>query len=182
MNLLANPSFEAGWDGSWLIYPSDRANFAVLADGEGMYPDDAAFAAYDGSMGIKIYGVYNGDATETPIYQEFPASEGQSYTLEGWTYMHGPDAIDNTRTYGNIWLKFFDDSYNFYGITESAGSITVMSTTDAWTQLTVTDVVPTGATKVQAGFGFWHCQGETADCYDGGGVYFDDMLFYLNAE
>jgi len=87
--------------------------------------------------------------------------------------MAGEDAIGATDTYGFLALKYFDDSYSYYGMDESA-HITYGSTTDSWTELTVTGTVPSGATKVQAVVEFMHCVGGSS-CYTGGSVYFDGL-------
>ena len=150
----------------------------MLATGEPMFPDDAPFTAYEGVHSIKVYGQYTGGANETPVYQQFAATEGQEYALEGFAYMYSNDAFDGAQSHGSLWIKYFDDSYNFYGLQESA-RIDSSATTDSWTALTVTGTVPAGATIVQAGLSFWHCQEEAeGDCYEAGGVYFDDLFFY----
>ena len=182
VNLLANAGFET-YDGSalptdWLLYPPELINWAVLATGDGMYPDAATFTAYEGTNSLKIYGQFTGWANETPVYQEFEATEGQQYMLEGYAFMYSNDAFDGTQSHASLWFKYFDDSYNFYGLEES-NVIDAASTPDTWTALTVSGTVPAGATKVQAGMSFWHCVDEAeGDCYEAGGVYFDDLLFY----
>lgn len=50
-----------------------------------------------------------------------------------------------------------------------------------WVMLTATGVVPEGFSIVQAAVEYWHCTGEVeGDCYDGGSVYFDDLVFSLS--
>ena len=178
-NLLANAGFEDGWDGSWLVYPTSLENLAAIADGDAMYPDDATWASSEGTGAFKVWGQYTGGFNETPVYQEFTATVGDTYTFEGYAYMYSNDAITEERTYGALWIKYFDDSYNYLG-EDSSDPMTSTSTADSWTHLTATGTVPDGATKVQASIQFMHCVEETADCWDGGGLYFDDMLFYMH--
>lgn len=41
--------------------------------------------------------------------------------------------------------------------------------------------MPEGFSIVQAAVEYWHCTGEVeGDCYDGGSVYFDDVVFSLS--
>ena len=98
----------------------------------------------------------------------------------GFAFMPGPDSIASAQTAATLWLKYFDDSYMYYGNSVADATITFGSTTGVWTTLRVEGTVPTGATKVQAAIEFLHCQDEVeGDCYDGGGVYFDDLSLTL---
>ena len=182
VNMLLNPGFEQAQDlTDWLIYPSDLGNWAVLANGDLMYPDDLPFTAHEGANSLKLYGQYSGWENETPVYQEFTATPGEVYTFDGWGLMHGPDAIVGPQTYAALWIKFYDDSYTYYGAEESAVTFTEGSAVGTWTEMTVTATVPEGATKVQAAIEFWHCTGEAeGDCYEPGGVYFDQMRMYMH--
>ena len=179
---MANPSFE-DWDGAniptdWLIFPVDLGNWGVVATGDGMYPDDTPFTAQDGTNSLKLYGQFTGWASETPVYQEFAVTEGQVHTIEGYMYMYANDAFDGNQTHASLWLKYFDDSYTFFEMVESA-KFDATATTDVWTMATATGTAPAGATKVQAGVSFFHCQDEAeGDCYEGGGVYFDNLNLY----
>ena len=177
-NILLNPSFESGWDGSWLIFPGDRTNYAVVENGESMYPEGPGFEAVEGSKAVKLYGVFTGYETETPIYQEFSVVEGETYTFEGDAFIYSGDPIESAQTYGVLWLKYFNDDYQYFGNSASE-ALSVDAATDTWTQLSVTGIIPEGATKVQAAIEYWHCAGEAeGDCYDGGSVYFDNMSLY----
>jgi hypothetical protein len=177
-NMLMNPSFESGWDSTWLIFPGDRSNYAVIPNGESMYPEGPAFAAFEGTQAVKLYGLFTGWESETPIYQEFPAVAGETYTFKGQAFIYSGDPIASAQTYGVLWLKYFDNDYNYYGNSAST-ALSMDAATDTWTELSVTGTVPEGATKVQAAIEYWHCAGEAeGDCYDGGSVYFDDMLMY----
>jgi hypothetical protein len=177
MNLLANGDWELGWDGSWLIYPSYLGNYAVALTGDGIYNSQtgATFTAYDGTQALKVYGQFTGYENETPIYQEFVATEGTNYTFSGMAWMAGEDPIAGSTTYACLSIKYFDDFYNFYGSSDS-GHIDINSTTNTWTALSVTSTAPVGATKVQAAVEYWHCVGSTGNCYDGGSVYFDSLV------
>ena len=177
-NILLNPSFESGWDSSWLIFPGDRTNYAVVENGESMYPEGPGFEAVEGTKAVKLYGVFTGYETETPIYQEFSVVEGETYTFEGDAFIYSGDPIESAQTYGVLWLKYFNDEYTYFGNSASA-ALSVDAATDTWTQLSVTGIIPEGATKVQAAIEYWHCAGEAeGDCYDGGSVYFDNMSLY----
>ena len=123
-----------------------------------------------------MYGQFTGYENETPIYQEFAAAAGETFTFSGMAWVAGEDSIAGSTTYAALALKYFDDAYNSYGSDES-NQITASSAFDTWTELTVAGTVPAGATKVQAAIEFWHCFGDTSgSCYSGGSVYFDDLV------
>jgi hypothetical protein len=150
----------------------------VVENGESMYPEGPGFEAVEGTKAVKLYGVFTGYETETPIYQEFSVVEGDTYTFEGDAFIYSGDPIESAQTYGVLWLKYFNDEYTYFGNSASA-ALSVDAATDTWTQLSVTGIIPEGATKVQAAIEYWHCAGEAeGDCYDGGSVYFDNMSLY----
>jgi len=179
-NLLANPGFESGVTGAggWMVFPGDRTNYYAMPTGEVLYASTDTFTAYAGTTSLKLYGVWNGTSNETPIYQEFAATAGEVYTLSAQAWMHSDDPVLASHTYGTLTIKFFDDSYNFYGGFDSA-HFGAGDAVDTWTPLTVTATVPDGATKVQACVELWQCAGDTSGaCWDGNGaVYFDDVSF-----
>jgi len=178
-NLLANPGLEEwpseGLATGWLVFPGDRSNYTKFSTGDTMFNTEDTFTAYEGTSAIKLYGIYDGVETETPVYQEFSTTAGTTYTMSAWTYMHEADAIAAPDTYLSLQLKFFNDDYSAFDFVESDTIITSTSATNSWEQLTVTGTVPEGFTKVQAAIEFWHCVGGTGDCYTGGGVYVDDV-------
>ena len=178
-NLLTNPGFEdwpsEGLATGWLVFPGDRTNYAKISTGDTMFNTEDTFTAYEGNSAIKLYGIFNGVETETPIYQEFATTAGTQYEMKAWVYMHAADAIAADDTYLSLQLKFFNDDFSAFEFAESPTTITNTSTTNTWTELTVTGTVPEGFTKVQGAIEFWHCVDATADCYTGGGVYIDDV-------
>ena len=178
VNLLANPGFESGVTGSggWLVFPGDRTNFYAMPTGEVLYNSTESFTALEGTTSLKLYGVWNGSANETPIYQEFVATEGETYTLSAQAWMHRDDPVLAAHTYGTLTLKFFDDSYTYFGGFDST-HFGASDAVDTWTPLSVTATVPAGATKVQACVQLWQCAGDTTGaCWDGNGaVYFDSV-------
>ena len=174
---LANGDFENGADGSWLIYPSNLTNYSYESTGSLLYNSTDTFTAYDGITSLKVYGQWSGYANETPIYQEFAASAGDSFTFSGYAWMHHDDPLTAAHTYAYLSLKYFDNNYTFYGSSDSA-LFDVNQPVDTWTLLTVYGTVPAGATKVQAAIEFWQCAGQSGGgCQDGNGaVYFDDLV------
>ena len=159
----------------WLIYPGDLSNWASVQTGETMFNTDETFVAFEGDYAMKVWGQSTGGQNETPVYQEFSTEGGKSYTFSGMAYMHSADAITAGDTYLRLEIKFFDDFYNLYG-TKGSTQITNTSAVDTWTELSVSTTAPDGATKVQASVAFWQCF-ETTDCYTGGSVYVDDLVF-----
>ncbi len=180
LNLLANPGFEDGWT-DWLIYPSGLTNFAVVNTGDTLYNSTDTFTADQGGSSLKLYGQYTGGANETPFYQQFAAIGGQVYTFSGNAWMHNADPIAAADTTAYLSIKYFNDSYQYLGSSDSS-VITNTSAVDVWAALSVTGTVPEGATKAQASIEYWQCVGDTSGaCYNGGSVYFDDMLFTLDS-
>lgn len=182
-NILTNPGFEdwptEGLATDWLIFPGDLNNYAKVCTGDPMFNTEELFTAYEGDCAIKMYGRFDtGNASETPIYQEFTALEGETWELSAWMYMHEADAIEAADTEATLWIKFFDDSYTYYGNAVATPVFTDTTPTGTWTEVKAVGTVPAGATKVQAALEFLHCNGRTmGDCYTGGGVYFDDVKF-----
>lgn len=180
-SLVSNPGFEmwpdAGLATSWLVFPGDRTNFARISTGDAMFNTSETFTAYEGSSAIKLFGIFDGVETETPIYQEFSTSVGRTYSMSAWTYMHEADAIAAADTYVSLQLKFFNDDFSMFEFVESEEIVTAGSPTNTWRELTVTGTIPDGFTRVQAAIEFWHCVGATSDCFTGGGVYVDDVSF-----
>ena len=177
-NLLTNAGFEDGWDGNWLIWPTDLANYGIVATGDTIYASEDTFTAYEGSNSLKVYSTYYGVEYETPIYQQFSSvTAGTEYVFTGWAMHHADDPLTADHTYTYLSIKYFDDSYNYYGSSDSA-HMTNASATGTWTELTATGTVPEGATIAQAAIEWWECVGEGEGCYTGiGGVYYDDLVF-----
>jgi hypothetical protein len=180
-NLLTNPGLEdwpgAGLATGWLVFPGDRTNFAKISTGETMFKTSDTFTAAEGTSAIKLFGIFNGSETETPIYQEFATGPGRTYTMKAKAYMHSADAIEAPDTYLSLQLKFFNADYSAFDMVESEKIITAGSPTNTWTDLTVTGTVPDGFSRVQAAIEFWHCVDKSGGCFTGGGVYVDDVSF-----
>jgi hypothetical protein len=109
-------------------------------------------------------------------------TSGESYTLSGWGYHHADDPLTAAHTYGELAVKYFDDSWSLLGHDKS-DRITSATPTNTWTELTVNTTVPEGATLMQAVITQWQCDpDEGADtsgaCWDGNGaVYWDELSF-----
>lgn len=175
-SLLANDGFEGGWNGDWLIYPASLANYAIVHTGDPLYNSPDLFTALAGTQSLKVYGQWTGTQNETPIYQEFAATAGDTLTFNGYAWMHHDDPLVATHTYAYLSLKYFDNSYNYYGSDDSV-HFDANSPVDTWTWLEVVGTVPAGATKVQPAIEYWQCFGDTSGaCWDGvGAVYFDEL-------
>jgi hypothetical protein len=153
-----------------------------VTNGDSLYNNDAeTFEAQEGMMGLKVYGRYGNVQLETPIYQEFMAVAGESYYMSAYARVYAGDELSAEHVFGMIQIKFFDDSYSYYGSADSASITSKNTGEDGWILLEVTGTVPKGATKAQAALEFYDCYGykSKGECgYDyGGGVYFDDVVF-----
>ena len=105
-NLLTGPGFESGNLNGWTAFGAN--NYVVNTGG------------HSGTYFYKVYGNFNGSQNYTGIYQDAPASPGNTYSADGWAYslssdgggIHGQDAI---------WLEvtFRDASYNVLALYRS---------------------------------------------------------------
>lgn len=175
---LANAGFESRAPGAttpdqWLIYPIALTNFAAEQTGAPIFNSPATFTAYQGDASLKVWGQFSGDENRTPIYQEFPVSAGDGFTLSGVAMTHPDDAIGGSNQ-AELRLLFFDDAYNLLASTSSA-PLDASSPRGTWIPLDVTATAPAGATKVQASVEFLQCVGASANCYDAGSVYVDGL-------
>ncbi|NOY25737.1 MAG: hypothetical protein GXP62_07670, partial [Oligoflexia bacterium] len=152
-------------------------NYLIINTGDTIYGSTDTFTAPEGSKSLKVWGQFTGWANETPIYQSFAATTGQTYTLTGRIYQHPDDPIIGDQTYAALAVKFYTADYGDSDIHESDHFVS-SSPTDAWVELTATGTVPDGFTIAQAAVEFMHCYGEAeGDCSDGGAVYFDELSF-----
>ena len=182
-NLLSNEGFEnAAFNGaiwapdSWLIYPTSLSNFNASENGEAIYNSSAVFQSQTGQRALKVYGQFSGFENRTPVYQEFPAQSGETFSLDVYAYTHIDDRINGTNR-ANAFIAFFNGNYDYLGGAVS-NLMTPNSPTNVWTLLTTSAAAPAGTTLVQAGIEYMQCEGQqSGQCYDAGSVYFDDATF-----
>jgi beta-glucanase (GH16 family) len=100
-NILANPGFEAGNLNGWTAF---GPNNSVLNTGG---------YAHNGAYYYKVYGQFNSSINYTGIYQDNPATPGNTYSADGWTYSLGSDG-GGIHGQTLIWIEvsFRDSSYN----------------------------------------------------------------------
>jgi len=179
VNILTNEGFEDGTT-DWNIYPGENTNWYAMPTGETLYESKDTFTAYEGSQSLKVWGTWSGWPNETSYYQELAAAEGQSFTFNGFAWMHDGDPILASHTSTVLSIKFFDAHWGLLDWPQSA-PMDMNSATSAWTELSVTGTAPAGTVLAQAVISMFQCTGDTSEgnCWDGNGaVYYDDLMFY----
>jgi hypothetical protein len=85
-NLLTNPGFENGLTGWSSFGPNIYAEFT----------NPPAVAPHSGSYLLKMYGQFIGGTNANGIYQSFPATPGQTFTMDCWVRHHAFDRLAGT--------------------------------------------------------------------------------------
>jgi hypothetical protein len=155
-NLLANPGFEA-----------DAVSNAAPVAGATGWSDSGGgiFTASDPMdpvhSGIGSLMATAGGGFSVPVaYQEFPASPGQTWDLQG--YMLTPSALPADATFGLLKIVFSDGTNDLVPASASIGQINstanpgveslpfldASSATDTWIFSQAQGVAPVGTTKV----------------------------------
>jgi hypothetical protein len=120
------------------------------------------------------------------IYQEWEApTAGDIFTFSGSSYHHAEDPFTAIHTYGQLAIKFFDESWNLIQH-ETSDRIDLNTATNTWVNLSVTATVPTGVAIMQASITQWQCDpvegaDDSGNCWDGNGAaYWDQLSFVAN--
>jgi hypothetical protein len=125
-----------------------------------------------------MIGAFNGGEFTGSLYQEFRTIPvGDEVSISGWGFTHADDHIAGSNQ-AYLVIKFFDNSFNYLGGATS-DLIDVSTAGSTWIELSANATVPPGATIVQGGTEFVQCLGAGgagSGCYDGGSVYFDDLV------
>lgn len=166
-NLLTNPSFENGGLTGWSFFgPNVYAELAA----------PPAIAPRTGSRLVKIYGHFSGAFNVSGIYQSFPASPGQVYTMDCWTRHWSGDPMTGFGPPNDNWAVMKIAFFNSGG-TEVGGAERLILDGNApqntWiNNAPISGTAPAGTTQVQALILF--LQPGVA----GGSAQFDDIEFY----
>ncbi len=167
-NLLTNPDFEAGLTG-WTSFGNA---FAESANPPEIDP-------LSGTGEVKMFGNFSGGFDVSGIFQQFPAAQGDSFTIDAWSRMWSGDTIPGNGPPADNWvvmkMAFFDG-----GGTEIGGAEGVIldgnSPTDTWIDNPeVTGTAPAGTTSVQCLILYLQPGN------DGGAAHIDDVSFTANA-
>jgi hypothetical protein len=153
---LQNPSFEL--PGSSTTF----ANWVNFNNAEAWF----AFAR-TGAVSVKVYGNGSGAFNAAGVFQELPASPGQSF--EGSAYWRNdssdPIQADNFAVVNIEWKDSSGNTISF----DSAAAGNASSPRDTWTRSVVTGTAPAGT--VAARLALLHLQGPAQAP---GAVFFDD--------
>jgi glucose/arabinose dehydrogenase len=149
---LQNGGFESGLD-SWGVVGN------AFAEGG---------ATRSGSLGLKMFGQFNGGFNYSLVWQDVPAATGEIWQLDAWMRTPDGDAIVGTPNAAEMVLEFRD----------AGGIITASGKTVAWTGSPLDDwldpnpitwVAPTGTTIARALLLF------RQPALDSGAVFYDDI-------
>ena len=167
-NLLANGDFEAGGLVGWSAFGN-------------AHPASAAPPSVEPLSGTEVclmYGNFSGGFDVSGIFQEFSASEGDSFTLDSWSRHYSGDPMIGAGPGSDNWvvqkIAFFDGGNNEIGGAEG----TILDgtfATDTWhDNASVTGIAPAGTAKVQALILYLQPGN------DGGASQIDDVEFIAN--
>ena len=179
---VLNGGFESYYQGEndWQLLPHDwytwesnnsgpsNCCYMISFNGESVYQSDSTFYTYEGAAALKMWG----SSGEWNVYQEFyDISSGSQIDLTAMVYQATDDHIGEGSNF-YIFIKYFDNDWNFLGIDYSQ-EITTSDSMDAWLTRSVSGTVPDDNLIVQVGM-----------IYIGGGgaVYIDDFQMNVNGE
>jgi len=178
-NVLMNASFEENSmvDGSdWQYHPADweayphMDNMTVMHNGDGMGYGAGTFESYEGESALKIWGLYNGEGTENNVMQTWMGGmlpPGTHFEVSAMAMSAGADFISG----GNqvvVFAKYFTADWGWLGMDVSESMNAETATEDMWHDLSVSCMVPEGASTVQVGAMYVQSSNE-----DHGPVYLD---------
>ncbi|MEC7582894.1 MAG: hypothetical protein VYE77_01135 [Planctomycetota bacterium] len=143
-NMLANPGFENGLTG-WSFF--GNASGEVADPSAGVIPRT-------GNGLAKLYGQFNGAFNVSGIFQAFPASAGQTFTIDCWSRQSSLDPMTGLGAPADNWvvmkMAFFDAAHVEIGNAEG----TVLdgnSVQDVWIDNpAVTGTAPINTVSVEA--------------------------------
>jgi beta-glucanase (GH16 family) len=130
-NLLVNPGFEINAFSGWQSY---GANNYTETGGN----------AFDGTNYYKAYGGFTGSDNYTGLYQDTPATPGNTYSADGWAFSLSSDG-GGIHGQDQIWLEvsFRDVSLNTVALYRSAiisgANVSSFGGLDQWFNLPVTN-------------------------------------------
>ncbi len=163
-NLLANPGFETGLTG-----------WGAFGNSFGEPANPPAVSPRNGGGICKMFGNFSGGFNVSGIFQSFPASPGQQFTLDCWSRHFSGDPMVGTGLPNNNWavmkIAFFNSTGNEIGNAEQIvldGNYLL----DIWTDNpSVTGTAPLGTATVQALLLYLQ------PAFAGGAAQFDDVTF-----
>jgi hypothetical protein len=143
-NLLTNGNFDAGGLTGWNAFGNSSAQTATPPQ----------FVPRSDPYLVSMFGNFSGSFNVSGIFQAFPATPGDTFTIDCWSRHFSGDAMVGNGVPNDNWMvmkiAFFDGGNN-----EIAGVDGVIldgtSPTDTWIDNTpVTATAPAGTTSVQA--------------------------------
>jgi beta-glucanase (GH16 family) len=127
-NELKNGDFEANSLTNWTAY---GAGYNTLIENINDVP------VHNGSNVFKVFGQFTGGANDSGVYQDQPATTGQSFAASGWALTPSNDRLAEANS---AWLEvtFRDAGSNILSLYHSA-VLTSNSVSGAWLYLPVTN-------------------------------------------
>lgn len=124
--MLTNPGFESGGLANWTTYGVNN-----LLESIRYWP------VHNGSNVYKVYGQFSGVENVTGIYQDRPASPGQTFTASGWAFTPNNDKIAGANS---AWMEVsFRNASAAALATYRTALVTANSPGSIWMKLAVTN-------------------------------------------
>ena len=142
-NLLSNADFEAGLTG-WSSFGNAFAESA----------NPPANVPLSGTQLCSMFGNFSGGFNVSGIFQSFPATDGDSFTIDAWSRQSSGDPLAGIGAPNDNWvvmkMAFFDAGGTEIGAAEGT-ILDGNSPTDTWIDnAPVTGTAPAGSASVQA--------------------------------
>ena len=177
-NHQENSGFEDEADG-WLVWPEDRTNWSIEANGNPIYMSDSTFTTFDGEKGLKVWGQYDGIYPNiTPIYQGYTLADhglepGTMVSADGMMMSHEDDWIGQGDNVAYLFISFFDQSWNLIR-KDVSNYIDADQPASNWQFYRAISEVPDSAIYMNLGVEFQQNSDQ-----DHGAVYFDNIRMSL---
>lgn len=171
-NMLANPGFEEGYV-AWTPFNNCYIETTVP-------PGDPCVSPYEGTWDLKFFGNFWGVFNVSGAFQNFPAVEGDEWTMSCKSYICPADTMLGDGPPNSCWaiqkIVWFNAADVEIGGVESIIA-SGLSPNGVWMDnAPIVGVAPAGTAYVQILLLYL----QPADNYDGGAVQVDNVVAYLS--
>ncbi|MCA9320226.1 MAG: hypothetical protein KDB53_05805 [Planctomycetes bacterium] len=144
-NLLTDPSFETGAFTGWTAF----GNAVVI-------PADPSAPPHSGNFLLKMFGQFTGGFSVGGVFQSFPATPGDGFSMDCWSRHASNDALIGGGPPSSNWvvmkIAFFDAGNNeIPGASSELNVLDGTSPQDTWIDnAPISATAPAGTVSVQA--------------------------------
>lgn len=143
-NLLSNPGFDVGGLAGWSAFGNAFAENA----------NAPRFVPRSNPALVSMFGNFTGSFNVSGVFQAFPASPGQQFTMDCWSRHFSGDALLGNGAPSNNWMVMKIAFFNAANTEIGSAERTILDgtfATDTWIDnAPITGTAPVGTTSVQA--------------------------------